>query len=514
MLRSVRSNSNCFCFVGFVVPEMTEPKPTMEQVKRRRGPVRRSATILCKEIETLLKVDPVAKVSVEAKMRLLVANNEQLQKLDTDMMDLLASVEPEEGSEVNPEDEMDQELATVRKYQEKFSEMQIRLEQLCSSKLQMPGSEYGTANSSEGKKRQFKLPKIELKKFSGEVTGWLSWWAQFQKIHEDEDLHASDKFQYLVQAMKEGTRARELVESYPQTSDNYPKVIVALQERFGKEKLLTQVYVRELLKMVINNAKSKEKVNVAKMFDKLESHLRALESLNVSGDQMARFLYPMVESSIPEETLIAWQRSPMYEHDGSQEIPPRTELDYLILFLKKEVEREEQRAFAQSGFGVNSDVEKSKSPSHKGRAYETEGRPVTAAALYAGGGRESCIFCDKSSHPSHACFRLQKMTQFEKNEKMREANVCFKCLKTGHRVWDCPAAITCTSCGGGHYKFLCSRKREDESVEQIVDGVQALTTIQHAVALGATCLDEKRVLLGTMKVKVFSEKGDFREGLP
>jgi hypothetical protein len=80
------------------------------------------------------------------------------------------------------------------------------------------------------------VPKIELKKFNGEVTKWLSWWAQFQKIHEDEDLHCSDKFQYLVQGLMEGTRVRELVNSYPQTADNYPKAIAALQERFGKDK--------------------------------------------------------------------------------------------------------------------------------------------------------------------------------------------------------------------------------------------------------------------------------------
>jgi len=58
--------------------------------------------------------------------------------------------------------------------------------------------------------------------------------------------------------MVPGTRARDLVEGYPQTDDNYAKVIKALNERFGKDKLLIQVYVRELLKLVINNAKAKE----------------------------------------------------------------------------------------------------------------------------------------------------------------------------------------------------------------------------------------------------------------
>jgi hypothetical protein len=156
----------------------------------------------------------------------------------------------------------------------------------------------------------------------------------------------------------EGTRARELVNSYPQTADNYPKAIAALQERFEKAKLLTQVYVRELLSMVISNAKAKNKSELPKMFDKWESHLKALESLNVSGEQMSKFLYPIVESSIPEETLIAWQRSAMYKHDGAKELKPRTELDYLMQFLNKEVERELQRSFAKSRFEVQPERKK------------------------------------------------------------------------------------------------------------------------------------------------------------
>jgi len=160
----------------------------------------------------------------------------------------------------------------------------------------------------------------------------------------------NSKFQYLLQAMVPGTRARELVEGYPQIPQNYPKVIAALEERFGKKKLLQQVYIRELLKMVINNAKSQQKIPIGKMFDKLESHLRSLESLGVAGEQKALFLYPMIESSLPEDVLVAWQRSSFY---GKVAVPgelPKTELNFLMMFLRSEVEAEEQRGLARSGF--------------------------------------------------------------------------------------------------------------------------------------------------------------------
>lgn len=71
-------------------------------------------------------------------------------------------------------------------------------------------------------KRQFKLPKIELKKFSGKILDWLSWWAQFNKIHEDEELHATDKFQYLIQSMEPNTKGADIVKGFPETEVNYP----------------------------------------------------------------------------------------------------------------------------------------------------------------------------------------------------------------------------------------------------------------------------------------------------
>ncbi|GLV39325.1 hypothetical protein CBL_20414 [Carabus blaptoides fortunei] len=174
---------------------------------------------------------------------------------------------------------------------------------------------------------------------------WLGWWAQFEKIHEDDELHDADKFPYLVMCMVPGSKAQELVDSYPQSKDNYPKVIEALQQRFGNPKLLKQVYVRDLISMIIVN-KNKEKMNLASHYYKIESHLRSLESLGVTTEQMIEFLYPMVESSLPEDTLLAWQRSSFCGRDCSKEDPPKSELDFLMAFLKQEIEHETQRKLA------------------------------------------------------------------------------------------------------------------------------------------------------------------------
>lgn len=119
-----------------------------------------------------------------------------------------------------------------------------------------------------------------------------------------------DEFQYLIQAMVPGSRVAELAMSFLPTGKNYSKAMSSLKNRFGRDELQVEVYVRELLKLVLQNAlKSSEKICLASLYDKIESQLRALETLGVTTDMCAAMLFPLVESSLPEETLRAWHCS-------------------------------------------------------------------------------------------------------------------------------------------------------------------------------------------------------------
>lgn len=194
-------------------------------------------------------------------------------------------------------------------------------------------------------RKTFKLPKIELIKFGGEVRDWLQFWSLFKKIHDDPDIAKEDKFQYLLQAMVPASRAVELVKSYPPTGENYAKVITSLKNRFGRDDLQIEVYVRELLQLVLKNAVTPAKdVLLSSLYDKIESQLRALESLGVTTDKCAAMLFPLVESSLPEELLRAWQRSSSVRSTMAQNAEDTTQakdrLTQLVKFLEGEVQNE------------------------------------------------------------------------------------------------------------------------------------------------------------------------------
>ncbi|GFS59930.1 uncharacterized protein TNCV_3957281 [Trichonephila clavipes] len=110
-----------------------------------------------------------------------------------------------------------------------------------------------TVVPTETEKRSFKLPKIELKIFSGEAKDCLAFGSQLQKIHNDKSIAEEDKRQYLLQSVEPKSKADRLVLSFPAMVKNYPKAIDKLKERYGPEDLLVQIYVRELLSLVMKN---------------------------------------------------------------------------------------------------------------------------------------------------------------------------------------------------------------------------------------------------------------------
>ncbi|GFY16356.1 uncharacterized protein LOC103524116 [Trichonephila clavipes] len=139
-------------------------------------------------------------------------------------------------------------------------------------------------------------------------------------------------------AVVSNSKAARVVESFPATADNYPKAIAQLQERFGSEDLLVQIYVRYLLSMVMRNAATgRSKTDLPALYDELEAKIQALESLGRTQDKYGKFLSPLVESCLPEDMLLAFESSKNFKEDS----PGKGQtLKLLMNFLKQEVKNE------------------------------------------------------------------------------------------------------------------------------------------------------------------------------
>lgn len=283
----------------------------MDQLKKGRRPVRTKLTKELNEAETLLQDPVINKHQLRVKLVVLQETYETLKDFDSKIGTAMM------GDNTIAEADVDKEFEEATGYQEKYLDISTKIEDLFAVAtmpvLRAPSPIPSVASSSTiggSERRGIKLPQIQLGKFNGELTEWLGFWSQFQKIDGDADLDGSEKFHYLAQYMVPGTTAHQIVSSFPMTSGNYPKVVEALKAEFGNEDMLLQVYVRELLKLVITNVNAKQKIPLESLVLQLDFHLRALETLKLEDADPATWLFPLVESSLPEEILLAWQRSP------------------------------------------------------------------------------------------------------------------------------------------------------------------------------------------------------------
>jgi hypothetical protein len=104
-------------------------------------------------------------------------------------------------------------------------------------------------------------------------------WGQFKKIDEDPEMDDADKFQYLLQATTPKTRAQEVVVSFPPIGSNYSKAMECLKARFGREELLVEFYVRELLKFTLVMNSKEGRVTLSSLYDRTET----IKSLRNAG---------------------------------------------------------------------------------------------------------------------------------------------------------------------------------------------------------------------------------------
>lgn len=445
----------------------------IDKLRKSRGVFRSSFTRGANEFEQILQSEPIDMDRAAVLYELWVTKFERLKEMDSDLYEAMLSVNE------TSEDDLLAEIEGCDGYRTRHAELKFKYDR---HREAVNGSEEPQANSGASiaesgsaenqqvmreadapGRRKFKLPKIEFLRFDGNVKDWLSFWAQFKKIHEDDYIDENDKIGYLIQATVPGSRARQLVESFPALADNYEKIVNALQSRFGREDLQIEVYVRELLKLILSNTSSSRKTDISVLYDKIETQLRALETLGITSDKCAAMLFPLIESCLPQELLRVWQRSSSgdslqrFSSQGSLlpaggEITLEGRLQNLMRFLRNEVENEQRIALASEGFGLRSTSIDASGMGKRGKSSESQTLPTASGLINC---NVKCVFCD-GSHEADSCFKARKLSFDEKRRTLVEKSACFRCLKIGHQAKKCRGRMLCMLCNKSHHTLMCT----------------------------------------------------------
>ena len=287
-------------------------------------------------------------------------------------------------------------------------------------------------HGNEASNFRVKLPKLEVKRFSGKVEEWQEFWDSFESaIHTNSKLSPVDKFSYL-RGLLVGT-ARTSVAGLALTSANYGAAIDILKRRFGKKVTIERAHVNDLLTVhpVFNE---KDTVGLRKLYDTVEVHYRGLQALGVNASTYEGIVVPAILGKLPEAVRLQITRGKNHEEWRMEEM--LGELLCELELREEHCHRNERSVIRERDRG------------------KFGGGPPSASALLAKLTLERlCAYC-KGEHAHEDCMNVTSVE--ERRNLLSKYGRCFICARKGHISSNCDSKMLCSHCKRRHHISICT----------------------------------------------------------
>lgn len=291
-----------------------------------------------------------------------------------------------------------------------------------------------------GNTRSDHLPRLELPKFHGSATEWLSFKARFDKrvatLTED-----ANKYAFLSKCL-EYEPARNTCEALENSGLPFHEAWDKLEERFYKKRIAFEGYFFNLLK-IKKIAKPTQRAILA-LVDAVDTLLSATKQIanEEAGnlDCIANgLLVCLVKERLDELTL-----SKIEEKMDLQKI-------YNWAEFKLELERLANQLTCKAAAEA---AHANQRPQQRSSAAAS----IKAPAHKEKGNAQRCFFCTSDGHTVFMCPTFTKMDVPERWESVKSGRHCFNCLLQGHSTKICKSTKRCQTCNGKHHSLL---HRED-----------------------------------------------------
>lgn len=184
---------------------------------------------------------------------------------------------------------------------DKFLRDARKMRAQAAKRLKKASDDDDVASTTSKERSEVKLSRLELNKFSGDLTEWQSFWDRFEALIDKSYLFDISKFSYL-QSVLQG-EALSVIQGLTLSSTNYEVACDLLKERFGRPEGIIFAHAQGLL-----NVSLPPKAKVAnqcdslwQLQDQLLCHVRSLENLGISGDKYGVVLTPFIMSRLSQD---------------------------------------------------------------------------------------------------------------------------------------------------------------------------------------------------------------------
>lgn len=285
-----------------------------------------------------------------------------------------------------------------------------------------------------------RLPQLNIEKFTGDIEKYREFMDIFTVMIHKKKYEDVEKFFYLKSYLTGD--AEKLIQGMSSTSANYHIALEILETNFGSEEVLINNHVSKLINLEKYDERNKTSLRV--LFNKVNRHVRELETLNITSEMYSVFLVPIVLSKLSEELRKMWARS------------KKKGIANLLDLIQIEVESMESSLQVEMAFKCEEGNTRRPGPLNPNRSTSQQSSSVPSAqALSVQTRKRMCVFCN-GNHYADECEETKRMSTQEVKDILQKENACLCCLKRGHHIVDCSKRnwLKCKICGSQNHNTL------------------------------------------------------------
>ncbi|XP_058837137.1 uncharacterized protein LOC131693385 [Topomyia yanbarensis] len=328
--------------------------------------------------------------------------------------------------------------------------------------------------------------RMPIPTFDGRYESWPKFKAMFKDLVDRGPDPPAVKLYHLEKALVGS--AAGLIDAKTINEGNYAHAWQILEERYENKRHAIDSHIHGLLNL--KRMTKKSHLELRNLVDECSKHVEGLKFLERQFEGVGEdFVIQLLAAALHSDVRHLWESS--VNHG---ELP---EYKKMLAFLKEQtfiLERIEI-SYQKATIPVKSVYAPSKPPGQKVHATVSSSETEI-----------KCDFCGKV-HANHNCVDFKSLPVPQRLVKVRERNVCFNCLRRGHRSIDCSSDKSCQKCKRRHHSLLHAEDKSKVAPEPPV--IEQENAPSATVPTVATCNNlathSQQVLLLTAVVDVFDK---------
>lgn len=307
--------------------------------------------------------------------------------------------------------------------------------------------------------------KAPIPTFDGNYESWPKFKAIFQDLMANSADSDAIKLYHLDKSLV-GAATGVLDENIISAGD-YQQAWTVLTERYENQRVIVESHIRGLLHVKKMSSESHQELR--NLLNECTRHVEGLRFLkhDIIGISEQIIVY-VLTNALDKATRKAWEAT---QRRG--ELP---RYEPTITFLKNRCQILENCESATPDSTVTTPHgTKSKLTSALPRMpFQKSHTASTSSATSVGSTspEESCDICN-GEHLNFQCTVFKKLPAMQRLEKVRAANLCFNCLRKGHRSSSCQSSNTCRKCQKRHHTLLHEDPADKDKVKLEVSSTES-----------------------------------------